>query len=66
MDSGLPALARHGQNERVMASERKATLFAPGEEPAAGADIGAARVGIVDVSSEESDVALAAGDVVFR
>ena len=48
------------------ASERKATLFAPGEEPAAGADIGAARVGMVDVGSEEFDVALAAGDVVFR
>jgi hypothetical protein len=48
------------------ASERKATLFAPGEEPAAGADIGAARVGIVDVGSEEFAVAPAASDVVFR
>jgi hypothetical protein len=43
------------------ATEHKATLFAPGEEPAAGADIGAACVGIVDVGSEEFDVAPAAG-----
>ena len=47
-----------------MAAERQAALFAPGEEPAAGAGISAARVGIVDVGGEEFDVA-PAGDVVF-
>ena len=40
-----------------MAREREAALLAPGEEPAAGAGIGPARVVVVDVGGEEFDVA---------
>ena len=41
MDSGLPALARHGQNERVMTITRKNSLFA-------GSDAGARRWAIAN------------------
>ena len=40
-----------------MAAERQAALLAPGEEPGAGAGVGPARVGVVDVGGEEFDVA---------
>ena len=40
MDSGLPALARHGQNERVMALGRKNFLFA-------GSDAGGVRAAAI-------------------
>jgi hypothetical protein len=46
-----------GNIERSNAGERKPTIFAPGEKPAAGARIGAARVIVVDVGGEEFDVA---------
>ena len=41
MDNGLPALARHGQNERVMTITRKNSLFA-------GSDAGARRWAIAN------------------
>src|ERR1700720_2861305 len=47
-----------GRNiERPDGRERQSAIFAPGEKPAAGARIGAARVIIVDVGGEEFDVA---------
>ena len=43
--------------ERPDGGERQPALFAPGEEPAAGAGVGPARVVVVDVGGEEFDVA---------
>ena len=43
--------------ERPDGREREAATLAPGEEPAAGAGIGPARVGVLDVGGEEFDVA---------
>jgi hypothetical protein len=47
MDSGLPALARHGQNERVMALGRKNFLFAGSDT---GGDRAASRYTIVQTA----------------
>jgi hypothetical protein len=47
-----------GRNiERPDGRERQSAIFAPGEKPAAGARISAARVIVVDVGGEEFDVA---------
>ena len=47
--------------ERSNGSERKPAIFAPGEEPAAGARIGPPRVIVVDVGGKEFDVAPVGG-----
>jgi len=43
--------------ERPDGREREAALFAPGEEPAAGAGVSPARVVVGDIGGEEFDVA---------
>jgi hypothetical protein len=47
--------------ERPNSRERQPAIYAPGEKPAAGARIGAARVIVVDVGGEKFDVAPAGG-----
>jgi hypothetical protein len=53
----LQAFDIGGDVVRPDRGERQAAVFAPGKEPAAGARVSAARVGVADVSGEEFDVA---------
>jgi hypothetical protein len=57
----LPLLDIARDIERPDRRQRQATVFAPGEELAAGPRVGAPRVRVADVGGEELDIAPAGG-----